>query len=367
MASTNNPRKKKQLDQELESNTASAFDSWESPSVDADGWDWSDFGEDDGSALGGRSIRGARSGRASKEQPTGNRRKIKDHRKVQPGQTGQTGLTGRSGAITGSLSPSASGTIADPESPSASGTISNTASPAASGTLVPSESGTIRGADASVSGSLDFSNLPPDIDDIEDAGMISDGALAAQEFLQEKQDERELAKAREKVRKRRRRIVGAIIAVIVCAIIATVVAIVMAFSTFRWNTYDDMHDFLGTWHVIGTDSEIVITEDYIQLTDDVAYKYELDPDAKTIEFKFGNLVGSGHYRFSLDREKLSIMDGQFEWGQTLSEDAQWTLDAWIDQTFNDTEKSPSGKDNITELERVPDIPESTDITEPSDE
>ena len=52
---------------------------------------------------------------------------------------------------------------------------------------------------------------------------------------------------------------------------------------------------------------------------------------------------------------LSIMDGEYEWGETLFDDAMWTLDALLDQTLNDEQKNPSGEENITELTKIADI------------
>lgn len=292
MASTNNPRKRKEQLTEA------------SPSV--------------GAPLKSSSP-------SSSKQTTSSRPKVKEHKKVQPSQSGALGAS-----ASGSLSASQSGSIGLRDGESVSS--------------------------AAVSGSIASGSLSEDFDDAVLEESLSEGALAAQEFLQEKHDERELAKERERKRKRRRRILRITIGTLVLLLIAGIVAIVVMFSTFRWNTYDDHADMQGIWQVSGTDAQITISEDTIKLTDDVAYKYVIDPDSKTIRFTFGNLEGQGHYRFSLDRKMLSIMDGQFDWGQTLSEDARWTLDALIEQTTNKSQKTPSGDENITELVKVEEAP-----------
>ncbi len=53
---------------------------------------------------------------------------------------------------------------------------------------------------------------------------------------------------------------------------------------------DDAADFTGTWYLAGTTAPIAITEDRIQLTDDVSYRYAmLNDQDKTFELSFGNL------------------------------------------------------------------------------
>lgn len=83
------------------------------------------------------------------------------------------------------------------------------------------------------------------------------------------------------------------------------------------------------WYIAGTDTPIVITEDRIQLNDEVSYRYALNTDSKTLAFTFGRLQGEGRYRFSLDRQQLAIVDGAFGWWDTLGDDAGWTLGALV--------------------------------------
>lgn len=338
MASTNNPRKRKELENAKESNADSlvsvpssedAVDPTSERSTKAKRRSLSE----DGSTARSEGKAASRPQRRGDKQATSDRPKVKSHKKVQPGQSGSlSGSIGLSGRISRSDGSTGSMEAFDASS-------SDPASPMMT----------------SVSGSIDFSGFQERYGDVDEIEPMSEGALAAQEFLQEKQDERELLKERERKRKRRNRIIKWTVGTVVFLIVAAVVAIAVVFSVFRWQTYDDHVDMQGIWKVSGADAQITITEDEIRLTEDVAYKYVIDPDSKTIRFTFGNLVGEGHYRFSLDRSMLSIMDGEYEWGETLSEDAMWTLDALIDEALNDEQKNPSGEENITELTKLADI------------
>ncbi len=80
----------------------------------------------------------------------------------------------------------------------------------------------------------------------------------------------------------------------------------------------------------GNGYPIVVTEDQIVLNEEVSYDYVLDESAKTIEFTFSYLAGSGHSRCSLDRQALAIMDGQFGWWDTIGEDIAWLPGALLD-------------------------------------
>lgn len=138
------------------------------------------------------------------------------------------------------------------------------------------------------------------------------------------------AKAQEKIKKDHRRKIERRIALAILGLILIALAVLcVMFGIHRWSTYSDEADIQGTWYVEGTDQPIVITADKIELTDGVAYSYKLDPDSKTITFKFGNMTGEGRYRFSLDRQQLSIMDGEYGYWDTLTDDAAWTIQAII--------------------------------------
>lgn len=346
MASTNNPRKRKQqmkaegsaIDPSVSmpSVTGAAGSSVDTSSGDTSSANiGSKMKEPNGSGIR-PDTRSRGDGSSAKRQPTSNRPKVKSHKKV------QTGSMSKSADLSEQIPKIDTGDVQDASLGDASRSGSLQAGASANMPV------------ASVSGSIDFSGFREKYGDIDEEVGLSEGAIAAQEFMQEKAEEREIQKALEAKRKRRNRIIRWVVGTIVVLILAAVIAVVAAFSFFRWNAYDDHADMQGTWKVAGTEAQIIISDDLIKLTDDVAYKYVIDPDSKTIQFTFGNLVGKGHYRFSLDRSMLSIMDGDFEWGETLSEDAMWTLDALMDQTFNETQKNPSGDANITELIKVED-------------
>lgn len=144
-----------------------------------------------------------------------------------------------------------------------------------------------------------------------------------------------------------RRIAWALVALIIAAVVAACVA----FTQWRWNTFDDQQDFIGTWRLVGTDKPVEITDTTIRLTDDVAYEYKIDPQQKTITFKFGNMTGSGRYRFSLDRQLLSITDGNYGEWDTLFDDISWTVAALWEQLVQNVQLSPGSGENTTQLTR----------------
>lgn len=141
---------------------------------------------------------------------------------------------------------------------------------------------------------------------------------------------------------------------IVLAALAILAGIVAAagISYHRWSAYDDAQDIQGTWYVSGTDTPIEVTADTIALSDDVAYRYKLDPSNKTIEFSFGNLKGQGHYRFSLDRQYLVIFDGDYTWEESLSADVAWLIQALKDHLLDQPNDLAQGAFyNVTLLSR----------------
>ena len=143
-----------------------------------------------------------------------------------------------------------------------------------------------------------------------------------------------------------------------------VVASVGGFSWYRWLYGDDAVDIQGTWYIAGTDTPIVVTEDQIVLNEEVSYDYVLDESAKTIEFTFSYLAGSGHYRFSLDRQALAIMDGQFGWWDTIGEDIAWLPGALLDAAGG-VSASPAGAGGVTLLSRQPASARTVDAPAPS--
>lgn len=97
--------------------------------------------------------------------------------------------------------------------------------------------------------------------------------------------------------------------VVIAAIVVVVVVVLAAFSWDRWFRFDDAADIQGSWQAAGQAAVVEIDGEQMHLTDEVAYDYVLDTGAKTIEFSFGKLAGSGTYRFSEDRATLTIIEG----------------------------------------------------------
>ncbi len=115
--------------------------------------------------------------------------------------------------------------------------------------------------------------------------------------------------------------------VVAGSVVAVVAAIVIAFSCWRWPLSHDAQDIQGVWYIAGTQKTATITADKIELSDDVAYSYELDEGAKTLTLAFGSMTGDARYRFSLDRQELAIRDGVTSSTDSLLEDIPWTLAA----------------------------------------
>lgn len=137
-------------------------------------------------------------------------------------------------------------------------------------------------------------------------------------------------------------------------LVGLAVAAVAGFSWLRWFSADDAADIQGTWYLAGTSTPIVITEDRINLTDDVSYRYALDTGDKTIAFTFTNLAGSGCYRFSLDRNELALVDGAFTGSDTLGRDIGWTLEALVKKLQGDSlAPAEAGAEGLTLLSRTP--------------
>lgn len=139
---------------------------------------------------------------------------------------------------------------------------------------------------------------------------------------------------------------------IIAIILVILVGIIMGFWLLRWGLHDDATSIQGKWRVQGTDTVIEIDDEEIVLTDEVAYDYVLNPEAKTLTFKFGALTGNGRYRFSLDHNMLAIDDGEFDAMDTLAADIPWTLDALSQKLLANQEKSPGLEDGNMVLERI---------------
>lgn len=95
----------------------------------------------------------------------------------------------------------------------------------------------------------------------------------------------------------------------VLVVVALLAVAAILFSWNRWYRFDDHADFQGQWYVAGTAVPVTIDESTIQLTEDVTYQYEMNPQEKTLRYTFGPMQGQGRYWFSDDRQYLVITDG----------------------------------------------------------
>ena len=140
---------------------------------------------------------------------------------------------------------------------------------------------------------------------------------AAEQKVSDYSPEEERAKgARLKaaLRARRRRI-------LVWSAAVFVVAVLVGSGVLFWNTYlryDDAADIQGEWQVIDGSSTVVIDSDSIRMLELLDYEYTLDTWAKTIDFSFTDLSGTGSYSFSDDRRVLIIKEGEGDNQTTLS-------------------------------------------------
>jgi len=117
------------------------------------------------------------------------------------------------------------------------------------------------------------------------------------------------------------------IRIVVLALFAFLILAAVAWASFlawdRWGRYDDHADIQGEWYVDGTAALVTIDENAIHLDERVAYAYELNEHDKTIRFSFGSWEGQGRYRFSDDRRRLLVIDGEFtSMGNLLDDLAQ---------------------------------------------
>ena len=117
------------------------------------------------------------------------------------------------------------------------------------------------------------------------------------------------------------------IRIVVFTLFAFLILAAVAWASFfawdRWGRYDDHADIQGEWYVDGTAALVTIDENAIHLDEHVAYAYELNEHDKTIKFSFGSWEGQGRYRFSDDRRRLLVIDGEFtSMGNLLDDLAQ---------------------------------------------
>lgn len=167
--------------------------------------------------------------------------------------------------------------------------------------------------------------------------------------------------------RKRRHPVRVAVASVAIVVVLLVGAAAGGFAWLHWFSEDDAADFAGTWYLAGTATPITITEDRIQLTDDVSYRYALNDQDKTFELSFGNLKGGGRYRFSLDRNQLALVDGDFSAADTLGDDIAWTLRALTESAQGRVLAPEEEARGVTLLSRTPtgtpSLPEATDVPE----
>lgn len=136
-------------------------------------------------------------------------------------------------------------------------------------------------------------------------------------------------------------------------VLAVLLAVAGCFSWDRWLRYDDVYDLQGEWQVEGTTWVVVVDDASIKLTDSVSYTYTLDPLAKTIEFAFGDMKGSGHYRFSADRSQLVVEEGSsYSVISTLAEDIPWMWDGIVREAQGQPPAELEPGEGVTVLTRV---------------
>ncbi|WP_165252031.1 hypothetical protein [Adlercreutzia sp. ZJ304] len=202
----------------------------------------------------------------------------------------------------------------------------------------------------------DIGDLPPDVGADEEQSEDSQGSLPLNPEKRKEHIDRINQIERSRKKRHRKKIIRRIMWVIVFALIAALVASVALFSVFRWYTFDDVADMVGTWQLEGSGMQVEISDTTIRLNEDVAYKYSINPTDKTISFKFGNMAGQGRYRFSLDRQQLSITDGEFDFWSTLFEDIPWTVAALFSEWFGMGQLTPGIGDGVTALTKPLDVP-----------
>lgn len=154
------------------------------------------------------------------------------------------------------------------------------------------------------------------------------------------------------VTQKRKRIIKIVRRAVIAIIIILAIAVTGTFSVFRWGIFDDYADMQGTWRINDTKATIKIEDGKIQLNKEVIYDFSIDPNSKTLTFDFGQLDGNARYRFSVDRNQLSLLDGEFNTTDTLTDDIPWTFQALWDFIATSDIKDPGlGEGSIT-LNRV---------------
>ena len=107
----------------------------------------------------------------------------------------------------------------------------------------------------------------------------------------------------------RRIILGTVVLVLVAALVGAGL-----FCWQKWMRFDDTADIQGVWKVQSTGDTIVFDAHKLKVTRGISYEYALDPNEKTISYRFGDLEGGGHYYFGGGRDTLVIIDGDEQLG-----------------------------------------------------
>lgn len=148
----------------------------------------------------------------------------------------------------------------------------------------------------------------------EDFGRVRPAAEQKASDYSPEEERAKGARLKAALRARRRRILAWSAAVFVAAML-------VGSGVLFWNTYlryDDAADIQGEWQVIDGSSTVVIDSDSIRMLELLDYEYTLDTWAKTIDFSFTDLSGTGSYSFSDDRRVLIIKEGEDDNQTTLS-------------------------------------------------
>ena len=144
-----------------------------------------------------------------------------------------------------------------------------------------------------------------------------------------------------------------IVLIVIAIVVFVFLCIVLFFSWNRWGRYDDHADMQGTWYIVGTDASVSIDSKTIQLTEEVAYDYALDQQAKTISYTFGPMSGGGRYWFDGNRRHLVITDGNsFTSTSTAIDDFFKMFSDAFGSIVGADQKLPDG-DGVISLSRAP--------------
>lgn len=158
----------------------------------------------------------------------------------------------------------------------------------------------------------------------------------------------------EKKRKkeRRKRALKTLRNTLIVLFVLVVICLVVGFWALRWGLHDDSYDLEGQWHIHGSEETIQVTDGKLIFTEDISYDYVINPESKTLSFKFGALEGTARYRFSLNRKCVAIEDGEFGWFDTFLADIPWTLEAVGSEISGGDDKSPEFSAGGMVLERI---------------